>query len=186
MGAVYALTRAPAFRRGVVTLPKKIGTIEIDQDLDFQRRSWRVQRASWLLMVFIVIAALLGVFGGGFLSKTTAGETATLAVEYDRFIRSSSPARIAVTIGAAAAASQSLDLWLDRRWLSGNKVNSIVPEPDSTTIAPDRVTYHFSAHSGRVPSTVEFDLETRVFGSIRGRAGVVGGKEVSFTQFSYP
>ena len=80
----------------------------------------------------------------------------------------------------------TVSLWLDREWLSRHKVRAIVPEPESTSVAADRVTYHFSAKPGVLPSRVEFDLETMAFGSLHGKAGIPGGSTVTFNQFSYP
>jgi hypothetical protein len=42
---------------------KRIGDVEINQDLDFQRRCWTVQRIGWIVMAVLVLSALLGVFG---------------------------------------------------------------------------------------------------------------------------
>lgn len=180
------------FDRGTVphgktlTQSRETETIELEQDLDFQRKSWTVQRVSWVLMLLIVVAALLGAFGDGPLSKVTAGDAQTLSVEYDRFLRVGTSAKLSVTLGTSAPESPSAALWLDRDWLSGNEVKSIVPEPDSTTVAADRVTYYFSTEPGGIPSKIEFDLKTKALGATRGKAGVVGGPVVTFAQFSYP
>ena len=52
---------------------KRVGDLELNQDLAFQYREWAVQRGSrWVLAVF-VIAAALGAFGGGPLTHARAG-----------------------------------------------------------------------------------------------------------------
>ncbi|WP_270933726.1 hypothetical protein [Falsiroseomonas oryzae] len=37
----------------------------IDRDIAFQRHVWRLQRVAWLAMAALVVAACLGLFGGG-------------------------------------------------------------------------------------------------------------------------
>lgn len=166
---------------------ERVGSIEIEQDLDFQRRSWTVQRVSWIVMLLIAAAGLLGVFGGGVVADATAGDRNELLVDYERLVRMSGAEKLAISFGERAPrAGATVSLWLDREWLSRHKVHAIVPEPESTSVSADRVTYHFTAKPGAPPSKVEFDLETMAFGSIRGKAGIPGGSTVTFNQFSYP
>jgi hypothetical protein len=61
--------------------------------LGFQRRSWRVERLGWLAMLGLVLAGLLGAFGG---SGWLAGATATtpdgaLRITYHRVQRKMLP-----------------------------------------------------------------------------------------------
>ncbi len=39
---------------------KRVGDLEIDQDLAFERRQWSVQRVGWGVGALIIVAALLG------------------------------------------------------------------------------------------------------------------------------
>lgn len=166
---------------------ERVGSIEIEQDLDFQRRSWTIQRVSWIVMLLIASAGLLGVFGGGVVAGATAGDRNELAVDYERMVRMSGSEKLGISFGERTPRSgTTVSLWLDREWLSRHKVRAIVPEPESTSVAADRVTYHFSAKPGVLPSRVEFDLETMAFGSLHGKAGIPGGSTVTFNQFSYP
>jgi hypothetical protein len=166
---------------------ERVGSIEIEQDLDFQRRSWTVQRVSWVVMLMIAVAGLLGVFGGGVVAHATVGDRNELSVDYERLVRMSGSEKLGISFGERAPRSGStVSLWLDRGWLSRHKIRSIVPEPESTSVAGNRVTYHFSVKPGAPPSKVEFDLETMGFGSMHGKAGIPGGRTVTFSQFSYP
>jgi hypothetical protein len=164
----------------------RIGSIEIEQDLEFQRKSWKVQRAAWIIMILITLGGLLGVFGDGPLADARAGDSRTLTVEYQRLVRLSAEEKLAITPGSASIGSAStVSVWLDRKWMSRHDLRGMVPEPESTSVAADRVTYHFRIDP-RVPSKIEFDMQTKAIGLIRGRAGIVGGSTVTFNQFSYP
>lgn len=167
--------------------PGQMGSIELEQDIDFQNRSWTVQRAGWVVMLVIVAAALIGVFGGGPVSSARAGDTNRLRVDYERFVRLDSPEKITFTVGRGAVpAGSSVDLWIDRQWLTKHVVNSIVPAPSGTRVTSDRVIYRFDVDSAGFPSQIEFDLETRGMGRLKGRAGTGAGNSVAFTQLAYP
>ena len=169
-------------------MPKstRVGTIEIEQDLDFQRRSWAVQRVGWIMMLLISIGGLLGVFGGGLLANASVGGDGELRVEYERLVRMTGSEQLEISLGQGARQSSTMSIWLDRDWLSRHKVRSILPEPDSTSVSPVRVTYHFRVDPAAGRSKVEFDLEIHAFGPMRGKVGIPGGKTVTFDQFSYP
>ncbi len=47
-------------------------TLDVEEDMAFQRRNWRAERIGWAAMVAIVIAAVLGLFASGPLSWATA------------------------------------------------------------------------------------------------------------------
>jgi hypothetical protein len=64
------------------------GDLEIPEDLPFQRREWVAERVAWAVMALLIAGALLGFFGTGPLSRTTAGDEAgPLWLEYERFAR---------------------------------------------------------------------------------------------------
>jgi hypothetical protein len=67
-------------------LPSRSSQLQIDEDLAFQRREWKIQRVGWGAMALVIIAALLGVFGTGPLSNATL-EREGLRLEYERFCR---------------------------------------------------------------------------------------------------
>ncbi|MBA3342668.1 MAG: hypothetical protein H0T48_12655 [Gemmatimonadaceae bacterium] len=171
-----------------MTSPKRVGSIEISQDLKFQARSWRAQRVAWVLMLFVAGAALLGLFGGGPLAHGTAGSVESgLRIEYDRFTRLRGQSRMTAEIGASAISSDSLvSVWVDREWLDGHDVLSITPSPKESGLQADRVVFTFRATAGSRPVRISFVLEPRRFGSARGGAGLVGGPTRAFRQIIYP
>ena len=166
--------------------PKRVGSIEIDQDLEFQKRSWAFQRVSWTAMLLIAVAALLGAFGNGPLASAHSGDDASIAIDYERFVRLNSPEEVTITFGSAVATGKQVSIWVDREWLSRHDVKGIVPEPSESTVTPYAVIYTFNVDSQGQMSKIELDLEPRSIGRIEGKAGLVGGKTVQFNQFSYP
>ena len=44
-------------RQGVTIVERKYGNLEIEEDLAFQQRTWKVERAGWVLMALIALAS---------------------------------------------------------------------------------------------------------------------------------
>lgn len=168
--------------------PEKIGTIEISQDLGFQRRTWRIQRVGWAVMVLLIVAALIGLFGRGPASSAHLGSPETpLAAEYERFVRLDAPETLTIYVRAPALrADSTADIWIDRTWLAGNELRSITPDPDRTTAGADRMIYTFRLDPSSLPARITYDLDSRSFGRIAGRVGLVSGPSWTFSQFGYP
>ncbi len=164
---------------------RRVGDLEVDQDLDFQRRQWRVQRIAWVTMAAIVLVALLGLFGTGPLSDASA-EHGSLRLDYGRFDRKRAPAVLRVDVAAGAAPEGQLRLWLDETYLDGIEIRSIVPEPESAEAGADRTVYVFRVGDASQPATISFEIEHAAFGRKTGRLGLVDGPAVAFSQFVYP
>lgn len=164
---------------------KSEGDLEINQDLRFQRKEWVFERWGWIAMVMLAIAALLGLFGDGLLSNATA-KNEVLQVQYGRFEREFAPAHIEIQFDSQKANNEGVKLQVDRELLSFYNVEQITPEPDSTVLFPDHVTYIFKIAPGSGPFQVTFELQGNQIGIARGKIGVENGPVVDISQFMYP
>lgn len=162
--------------------------LDIEQDIDYHKRSWRRQRIAWVVMAALIIATLLGLFGPGLLGDSVAGaKGAPLWMEFNRFGRldaESTTLRLHVEPGAAGGGP--LRLWLNRDYLERVRVMHVVPDPQSVEIAADRYVYVFAVQDASKPTTITFDLEPDCVGLLRGQVGVEGGSLLDFSQFIYP
>jgi hypothetical protein len=43
---------------------KRVSDLEVNEELEFQRRDWMAQRVGWTVMALVVVVALLGLLGG--------------------------------------------------------------------------------------------------------------------------
>ena len=163
---------------------ERVGSLEVHQDMDFQRREWRVQQFGWAAMLLFLVAAVAGLFGAGPISSATAGEEgSTIWVDYERFGRRGAPARLRVH---AVPASQEFKLLIDRGYLEALKIESISPEPHSAEASGSWVVYTFRvAESGAGPTAVTFELQPDHIGRLQGRISAEGQTR-EFTQFIYP
>jgi hypothetical protein len=164
-----------------------VGDLEVNQDLNFQRRFWTIERIGWIVIALAVIAALLGLFGTGPLSSTNAGDKgASLWLEYDRFGRFGSPTTLRVHKGAGVRSEGVVRIWLDQRYLEGVQIEQVTPEPQSVEATLDRLIYTFQVVKPNQPTVVTFHLMLEQVGSLSGRVGLVDETSLSFSQFIYP
>jgi hypothetical protein len=164
-----------------------VDDLEIDQDLAFLRRSWRVQRAGWLGMVAVLVLALAGLLGSGPLSRQEVSLPGLLRVEYQRFARYEAPQTLTVRLEPAATRTGEVRLWVDRRYLDESKVETIMPPPSRVEAATDRLVYVFRMSRPGEPATIVLELQSRQIGPISGRIGLEGAEAVApFRQLVYP
>lgn len=159
--------------------------LQLEQDLEFHRRSWRVQRVCWALLALFLLAALGGLMGAGPLSDDTlSAADGRFELEYERFVRMHAPSRLRIHFAPEAVRAGELRVWLDRRYVEDTRLDAVVPQPTRVELGADRLTYVFAAAEGE-PAAVTFDLQLNKFGRVTGRCGI-GDSSVEFRQLAYP
>jgi hypothetical protein len=165
----------------------RVGDLEIQQDIDFQQREWRIQRVAWIVMFCILVAAVVGLFGHGPTASATRTDAGgRLQIDYDRFDRIHAPTRFRIRLGAGTAVNGEVRLWVARTYLDRVDVRSIVPEPESTEAGADRVIFVFGTDDPDRPAVVTFHFEHDRIGLARGEVGLIDGPTIAFRQVVYP
>ena len=165
--------------------PHRVGSIEVDQDLDHARSLWRVQRVGWVVILLIVIGATLGLFGHGPLADGQA-RAEGLTLDYERFARHGATSSLQAEIHPQALRGDTLTLWMTRSYLEGAELESILPEPARVVIRGDLVVFTFMKAGPSRPTRITFNLRPDKYWSAHGRAGIDAGGSVVFRQFIYP
>ena len=107
---------------------RQVGSLEIDEDLDFQRGEWRVQNVLWIVSAILLVLALIGFFGGGPISSTTnASDDGAVSVNYHRFVRHDGRAALNFRVDATGASSQEVEIWIDQEFLDNVEVETVSP-----------------------------------------------------------
>jgi hypothetical protein len=161
---------------------KRVGDLEISQDLDFQRKEWRIQRIGWLLMLGVTVIALLGGCGHGLLARATRRTPDdALVLRYDRIARHQGPTRLVLQLNGRAG--DSVAVWLDEAYVNGVQVRTITPDPERVSSGNGRITYRFAVQPN---ATITFLVDPDKFWRREGALGVEGGPSIRFTQFVLP
>ena len=138
--------------------------IDIDEQIDFQRRSWLAQRVSWVVMALLLGAAALGFFGMGPLSRTRVTVGPNVSVEYHKWIRAHTPTQLRFLVGETAA--EPTRLHLSHALLSHLRIERIEPEPSWSRADSDGIGYEFRI---RGPAPVVFHVRAEQAGRVIGR-----------------
>lgn len=166
---------------------RRIGDIDLDQNLDHERREWRVQRVGRVLLGFVVVAALLGLFGDGPLADAQVGGAADgLTVRYSRFVRQLGERELVIDIPGDPARGDRVELWIDRAYIDRINISDVEPVPESVREGSGRLVFILQLRDPGASLRVRIDYTPKHVGRLRGRVGVGDDNGVSFTQFIYP
>lgn len=164
---------------------QKADGLEVEQDLEFQRRSWAVQRIGWIVMLVIVVAGLVGVFGNGPLSLIAVSHPGSVQrVEYQRFVRVSSPTTL--RFSAVPSHNGVVQLRLSQSYLGKVYLERITPEPAKVVAATDQLLLSFDTMEANQPITIVMHLKPQGMGLLRGQTRIGNEDPLSLTQLVYP
>jgi hypothetical protein len=168
------------------TVPR-IGDLQIEQDLGFQRREWIFERIAWVAMTAFVLAALLGLFGTGPLSdRTAASADASLEVDYERFLNIHSATELNVRVSGEVTAPGTFRIAINQDYLTGMHILRMTPEPERSETGDNRQVFLFRAVDPGRPAVVQFHLEPCRTGARQAQIVAGGGPTVEFGQLVYP
>jgi hypothetical protein len=162
-------------------------SLELDEDLRFQRRQWQWERIAWLVMAGFVAYSLAGGFGGGgpLSSANVASADGTVRVHYERFARQLTPNSVHVTVRQPPD-GRPAQIHLSGDYLSSMTVKSAVPEPDTTTVAENGYLFAFKRLPGVVETKIDLQLEPQEIGSVQGWLTINNGERLAIKQFVFP
>ncbi|MGE0543685.1 MAG: hypothetical protein AB7R89_26275 [Dehalococcoidia bacterium] len=167
---------------------ERVGSAKPDvaEDPVFQRRSWVAERAGWVVMLGVLAAGLLGLFGStGPLNRTTASDAdGPLRVEYAPLVRHGAPTALQVAVMPPSAAE--VRIVVSRDYLASVRLVDVLPEPERVDLAADAYVFVFSVAEGGAPLTITFEVESQQYWMLRGTIGLADGDPLSITQFVYP
>jgi hypothetical protein len=149
-----------------------------------QEREWLLQRIAWWLLLTLLAAIGMGLFGrGGPISELRLGSRdGALLVELDRFIRYHSPDTLTVIVMARA---DKTPIRLDGKYLRQIQVEHITPQPVREIGGGAAVTYVFDTRPGeRLTATFHFSADK--YGGLAGWVESEDGARIGFRQFAYP
>jgi hypothetical protein len=169
-------------RLGTSTLGKNI---DIEQDLPFQYRQWRLERVGQAVIACWIMAALFGLFGHSPVSTVT-GQAADgrLSIDYERFARIESNSDLLVTLEPGESRAAVVRLWLDQEYLNAFKVTAVSPVPVRGEAGDGGRAFVFQTDGHRFTAVLSGQFQA--IGMVHGRVRVDGGEPLALTHFVWP
>lgn len=151
--------------------------IAVGEDLDFQRKWWRFENATWIVFAIIIILDLAGLFGRGPIAdaKLHAAD-GTMDVKYERIERTDSPSMLTIQFSQAAIKDGNIQLFASNSLVAQLGAQRIIPAPQTTSIGSGGLTYTFPAT--KPPATIALALEPAGPGIYHFTLGVIGATPV--------
>ncbi len=162
-----------AFEKPVTDSVAKINhELAVGEDLQFQRRWWRFERAVWAIFIALIVLDLLGAFGRGPLANAAAASAdRSVEITYERIERAGTPSMMALKINAERD-PRDAELFVSDTAVSGLGLQRVIPAPQATTIGNGGLTYRFPR--GTLPAMVRLEFQPVSAGLYHLAIGVPG------------
>ena len=161
------------------SIAKVDNAVAVGEDLVFQEKWWRFERAIWMVFLLILMADLLGVFGRGWLSKKEIHREGTgLDVWYETVERSGTPSTMSVDFQPGSIQGGEVRLFVSNGIVKDLGNQRIAPQPERSIVGQDGVTYTFPTTV--TPAKVSFSLQPSFPGvhhfliQVPGKSPVIG------------
>lgn len=126
-------------------MAKSVKKLPVEDDISLHRKGWIIQRIGWVLMFVFLIAALLGLFGEGPLSRKKI-KAGNITLEYERFCRYEH----GIEIRLQSEGENIYTVSIPQKYLKSFRVGDIVPEPQKQTATPGYINYQFEGSQNNV------------------------------------
>lgn len=161
--------------------------LEVEEDMQHERRAWRLQRIGRIGLAVFLVLAFLGFTGSGPLSNASASsEDDALSVSFERFDRINSMSTFEVHYTPELVSEGELQIWLSANFLTNIQLEQIIPEPDSVELDSERYVYTFAVTSLDRPPPVSFHFRPEKPGIARSNVGIVDGPDIAIRQIVFP
>lgn len=167
------------------SVPKISDEIAVGEDLEFQRKWWRFEQIVWPILLLIVVADVLGLFGRGWLARRRA-ETPdhAMTLDYEWVERASTPSMMTFRFTQRAIHNGRIVLYVSDSVVKPLGALRVSPQPTISSIGDDGITYVFLAGVG--PASVQIELQPSFPGLHKFRVQVEGSTAINGSVFVMP
>ncbi len=145
----------PIAERALDHIPRVENAVSVGEDLEFQRRWWRFEKAAWLVLLIVLIADALGAFGRGWLADSErVTSDGTLRVHYERIERTGTASKLAIQFDPSAVHDHKVRLFSSESAVKELGAQRIIPQPTVSEIGPAGITYTFPVTGSPASATI--------------------------------
>lgn len=153
-------------------------SLELEDDIKLHETGWIIQRAGWIIILLLVIASALGLFGNGLLSKAEITDN-TNKLSFEKRARYEAPMQMTIH---ATSRNNRIEVRIPQSYFDTVALDKVVPEPQEQTIAKGFAIFTFETEG---PSVIKFYLIPEKTGTVKAQIQV-NESDFSISQFIYP
>jgi hypothetical protein len=150
---------------------------EIDEQLELQEKGWVIQRVGWIMIIAVMIAGALGLFGNGWISNQTSS-SGNVKAEFERFFRYETEMKVLVE-----SSDHISSISFPQKYLKDFRIIHFVPEPFNNNTTGNEVRYNFLKGQNKIVSVY---LVPKSYGSIDGSLKVNETIVLNLDHFIFP
>jgi hypothetical protein len=154
---------------------------DLDSQLAFHRKEWRIQRIGWVLIALFLAMAVAGLFGNGPLSRSYTDNEAG-RVDYERFTRYGLSTDLVVTPSSSAAGVNRVAISAD--YLEVSRIERITPAPAAVRMIGSSIVYEFA--SAAPGASISFHIRPQRLWRHGATVTIDGGAPLHISQLTYP
>lgn len=154
---------------------------ELEANLAFHRREWRIQRIGWVLVVVFLALAIGGLFGNGPLSRAYTDNGAG-RLDYQRFLRYGLSTDLVVTPAGSAHGVTRVEISGD--YLEAFRIERITPEPAAVRMTGPSIVYEFA--TAAPGASISFHIRPQRLWRRTATVTIDGGSPLRISQLTYP
>jgi hypothetical protein len=152
----------------------------------FHRWQFIAERAGWVVMALVLLWALLGGFGEGWLSEQeTWNQSQTLRASYERYGRRDAPHELKLLFEPKSNSDQLL-LHVNREFVESVRIDRVTPRYDSMIVEADGVILVFQRAAAEGNYSVIIEYKPRHVGSLHASMHPGDRAPITLNQFVYP
>lgn len=142
------------------------------------------ERVGWVFMVLVIVAAMLGLFGKGYLSEAVL-DREHFQMKYQRFLHFGDLTSLEIEIPPQRSETGVVAIAFSNTYMHNFRIERIQPDPESSAHG-DQILFWFTATRTGEPVKIQFRLEPQKIGTLEGEIFVNGEDGYVFRQFVYP
>jgi len=151
------------------------------------RGEYRAERAAWIVMSLILLAALLGGMGHGILSDRRAEAAGgSLRVEYSALERYQATCELRISVKPPPDADEPVRLSISRTLVDRIQLKHVSPPPAQVETVDNAVVLTLPAAAVREGRPIICRFEHERYGPLAFDVGLAGGQSVRIRQFVLP
>lgn len=156
--------------------------IDIKEDINHQKLAWKIRKIGFIAIFILVILALSGLFGSGFLSSAEAGND-HMKINFERFIRAGGPAEIKFDLKDFK--DSLVSVFINNSYTKNIQIEKISPAPEEEIGGSSFTEFIFKVNTDDKNSQVKMNYTAKATGIFKADI-IYQGSTFSFNQIIYP